>query len=109
MVRQWKFKCNNLNIKPLENKRRNKMEQGNAFHRIHDNCCIKETIPGTWLVYDHDREPVSGTAVYQYRENGTIVCQDDGIGMNPENPIKKDCIHIHKVRVWLGDQVLEQC
>ena len=84
------------------------MEQGNAFHRIHDNCCIKETIPGTWLVYDHDREPVSGTAVYQYR-NGTLVCQDDGIGMSPENPIKKDCIHIHKVRGWVGDQVLEQC
>ncbi len=81
-------------------------------HRIHkemlfDNCCVKETISGTWLVYDHDREPVSGTAVYQYRK--ALVCQDDGIGMNPENPIKKDCIHIHRVRVWLGEQVLEQC
>ena len=79
-----------------------KMEQ----HRIHDNCCIKETIPGTWLVYDHDREPVSGTAVYQY-PNGIIKCEADGIGMNPENPIKKDCIHIHRVRVWLGEQVLD--
>ena len=79
-------------------------------HRIHDNCCfyrIKETSPGTWLIYNHDQDFVSGTAVYQYRK--ALVCQDDGIGMHPENPIKKDCVHIHKVRLWLGDQVLEQC
>ena len=84
------------------------MEQGNAFHRIHDNCCIKETIPGTWLVYDHDREPVSGSAVYQY-PSGIIICEYCGIGSYPENAIKKDCIHIYKVRVWLGDQVLQKC
>ena len=68
---------------------------------------IKETIPGTWLVYDHDREPVSGTAVYQYRKVFSCEILEHGIGMNSYNPIQQDCIHIHKVRVWLGDQVLE--
>ena len=66
---------------------------------------ITQTTPGTWLIYK-DTDPVAGVAVWQYN-NGIIKCEADGIGMNPENPIKKDCIHIHKVRVWLGEQVLD--
>lgn len=66
---------------------------------------ITQTTPGTWLIYK-DTDPVAGVAVWQYN-NGIIKCEQCGIGMNPGNPIKKDCPHIDKVRRYQGTDILK--
>ena len=78
-------------------------------HKTHTSCCVTETIPGTWLVHDHDKpkDPISGVAVWQY-SNGIIKCEQCGLGEQPSNPIKTDCQHIDSVRKYQGDKILNK-
>ena len=55
---------------------------------------VKETTPGTYLVYAQGQNAVEGTAVYQYERSGWS-CEKHGL---PRGSTRPDCEHIRMAR-----------